>query len=67
MDNGGPSREFWRLFVVEVVREYCGGKLGNSIFARNIPVVQVRGVCFACMPTLMQSRGLSFFLLWTVQ
>ncbi len=41
VDNGGPSREFWRLFVEEVVHQYCVGEPGVSLFMNNVPALQV--------------------------
>ena len=40
VDTGGPSREFWRLFVGGAVETYCIGKR-NCIFTRNTPALQV--------------------------
>ena len=41
VDTGGPSREFWRLIVQEVVRQYCVGEPGISLFVKNVPALQV--------------------------
>ena len=35
------GREFWRLLVEEVVKEYCVGDPGMSIFTKNVPALQV--------------------------
>ena len=44
MDNGGPSREFWRLFVKGAIDHYCIGSPGNCVFMRNTPALQVNVV-----------------------
>ncbi len=41
IDNGGPSREFWRLFTHEVVKQYGVGEPGSTLFNKNIPALQV--------------------------
>ena len=41
MDGGGLSREFWRLFVKDVIQKYCIGDCGECIFERNIPALRV--------------------------
>ena len=41
VDTGGPTREFWRLFIQEVVRHYCVGDSGMCLFAKNIPALEV--------------------------
>lgn len=41
IDTGGPSREFWRLFVKEVVDLYCIGEPGKCLFIKNVPALQV--------------------------
>ena len=41
VDTGGPSREFWRLFMCAVGERYTlGGELGK-VFDRNIVALQV--------------------------
>ena len=40
-DTGGPSREFWRLFVREVCEEYFAGVDGKLTLLRNIPALEV--------------------------
>ena len=41
IDAGGPSREFWRLFVRETMQQYCVGEPGVSLFDKNVPALQV--------------------------
>ena len=41
MDTGGLSREFWRIFIAEVVNNYCIGEPGKSLFLKNDPALQV--------------------------
>ncbi len=41
IDNGRPSREFWRLFTHEVVKQYGVGEPGSTLFNKNIPALQV--------------------------
>lgn len=45
IDTGGPSRKFWRLFVQEVVQDYCVGDAGIKIFlilshTQRLPIKQ---------------------------
>ena len=42
IDTGGLSREFWCLFVKEVVDSYCIGEPGRCLFTKNVPALQVR-------------------------
>lgn len=48
-DYGGPSREFWRMFVEGVVKDYCVGYTGINLFVKNIPAVQVCLCVPACI------------------
>ena len=41
VDTGGLSREFWRIFIAEVVNNYCIGEPGKSLFLKNVPALQV--------------------------
>ena len=41
MDHGGPSKEFWRLFIQNVVRVYTIGDPGSCLFMKNIPALTV--------------------------
>ena len=41
VDAGGPTREFWRLFVEGVVAKYCIGEPGSKLFLKDIPALQV--------------------------
>ena len=49
IDTGGPTREFWRLLVEEVVKEYCVGDPGMSIFTKNVPALQVSMLWSDCV------------------
>ena len=42
IDTGGPTREFWRLFVEDVVQQFCEGEPRASVFSKNVPALQVR-------------------------
>lgn len=44
VDTGGLSREFWRLFLNEVVKMYCIGDTGKCLFVKNVSALQV-GKC----------------------
>ena len=41
VDTGGLTREFWRLFLNEVVRTYCIGDPGKCLFVKNVSALQV--------------------------
>ena len=47
IDTGGPTREFWRLLVEEVVKEYCVRDPGMSNFTKNVPALH--GLWSDCM------------------
>lgn len=51
IDTGGLRREFFRLFVKGVVDIYCIGDLGNYIFKKSVPALQVysRSHCRMCL------------------
>lgn len=53
IDTGGPSREFWRLFVQDVVQDYCVGDVGISLFVKNVPAMRV---CFFCCVRVCKER-----------
>ena len=42
IDTGGPSREFWRLFMHDVERKYFIGSEGKLTLLRNMPALEVR-------------------------
>ena len=43
IDTGGPSREFWRLFVEGVASSYCiGNDHQQFFFNKNVPALQVK-------------------------
>ena len=44
VDTGGPTREFWRLFIQEVVRHYCVGDSEMCLFVKNLPALEVSGM-----------------------
>ena len=35
MDTGGLSRAFWRLFVNDIVDQYCIGEPGSCLFVND--------------------------------
>lgn len=41
IDNGGPSREFWRLFKKAAAQRYCMGSPGNCVFFKDTPALLV--------------------------
>ena len=41
IDTGGPSREFWRLFMHDVERKYFIGSEGKLTLLRNMPALEV--------------------------
>ena len=41
VDTGGLTREFWRLFLNEVVKMYCIGDAGKCLFVKNVSALQV--------------------------
>lgn len=41
VDTGGPTREFFRLFVNDVCKCYCIGEAGKCLFMKNVPALQV--------------------------
>ena len=41
IDTGGLSREFWRLFLNEVVKIYRVGDPGKCLFLKNVSALQV--------------------------
>lgn len=41
VDTGGPSREFWRLFGLGVMKQYCIGEEGICLFVKNVPALEV--------------------------
>ena len=43
IDTGGPSGEFWRLFVQGVANSFCVGDSYTCLPTRNIPALQVCG------------------------
>ena len=43
-------REFWRLIVQEVVRHYCVGEPGISLFVKNVTVPALQVCVCACVP-----------------
>ena len=44
IDTGGPSREFWRLFMHSVDKTYFVGNEGKQTLARNVPALEVNEV-----------------------
>ena len=40
-DIGGPSTEFWTMFVEGVAKDYCIGDAGVCLFVKNVPAIQV--------------------------
>lgn len=46
VDTGGLGREFWRLFVNDVVHHYCIGEPGSCLFVKNVPALQVLNTIF---------------------
>ena len=41
IDTGGPSREFWRLFMHSIEKTYFIGSEGKRTLARNVPALEV--------------------------
>ena len=41
VDTGGPSREFWRLLMLEVNNTFCVGGDEAKVFVRDVPAIQV--------------------------
>ena len=41
MDTGGLSHSFWRLFVNDIVNQYCIGEPGSCLFLKNVQALQV--------------------------
>lgn len=39
-DTGGLRREFWRLFALQAVDQYCIGD-AHKTFLQNVPALQV--------------------------
>lgn len=40
IDTGGRSREFWRLFCISVVENYCTGDPTHCVFMKSVPSLQ---------------------------
>lgn len=40
-DTGGLSREFWRLFVEDIIASYCVGERGLCVFDKNSLALKV--------------------------
>lgn len=41
VDTGGPSREFWRLVMLEIEKRFLHGDPGRKCFDKNILALQV--------------------------
>ena len=41
VDTGGPSREFWRLLVEDIITSYCVGERGLCVFDKNSLALKV--------------------------